>query len=114
MPSMGCICGARIRLSAIPLPNGYHIRSEEQDFAIADALDVLYARGLPQEQFEDEMRLILWPVRGPSPYAVQCDECGRLAVFRHASDANVALWFTPEVPEGCIRTPLQSLYDSPE
>jgi hypothetical protein len=83
MASVLCLCGNLIRLGGMPVDRGLVIFRQgdlwKETTAIAEDL-VLASPGEGVEELE--MRLtphLDW--RGPTKFAVQCDNCGRLLVL---------------------------------
>jgi hypothetical protein len=100
MPCIMCLCGKRIDLSTIPNPNGYLLRSEEEEEKIVDRIVQLHAHPDEVDDFEIAVYIAITPRKSPAPYVLQCTACGRLAFFDRPSCLGRPLWFLPENCEG--------------
>ncbi len=95
MPNLKCLCGHTINPSPLPNPNGLVIISE----ARLDALITTLAPALAAPGTDIEATLHdRFPGRDASQ-GYECQACGRVAVFKRASDDVPVLWLRPEDPE---------------
>lgn len=107
MPTLRCPCGTIIGLSSIPNPAGFscfpEARLEELIVGLAAAIvPDLAPRAVEKLVFETFVG------QAAVPHAYECSACGRVAVFRRASDAAPAIWLRPEDPASPRLTALSS------
>ena len=48
------------------------------------------------QDYEDAVYSLLFPKHLEFPQLYECPNCGRLAVFKHASDSSPVIWFKQE------------------
>ena len=93
MPTLNCLCNEPINLSLLPNPHGFKLIPERSLEPLVDALTAAHAETSSDRDFS---RRAWATLREPSLSVLQvyeCPSCGRLAVFRHASDAAPIAWY---------------------
>ena len=109
MPRLTCLCSETIDLSRIPNPLGFKIISEAMVEAIIENLLETYRQNTSDQEFERRIFDSFHSANPTIPHAYECPNCGRLAVFSRASDAEPALWFKNESTEKGNTVSLYSL-----
>jgi hypothetical protein len=113
MPKLRCRCGATINLSEVPNPAGIACFSEAcLEDAIVKLTSTLAAAEMTEPDAIEALLLEHLVSRAGVPHGYECSNCGRVAVFRRASDTVPALWLLPEDPGGPRLTALADRHDS--
>jgi hypothetical protein len=94
MPSLSCLCGKPIELSSVPNPQCFEVQWEPKKEAVLEQILDAHRSAGSDSEFEKLASKILILSKPPHPYIVECPLCGRLAVFAHPSDSDVANWYT--------------------
>lgn len=96
MPHLTCICGETINLSEIPNSHGFKVIAEPVLEALVSSLVNSFEKVSTPREFERAAYRILHLGTPGIAQAYECPQCGRLAIFGHASESIPALWFRLE------------------
>ena len=96
MPTLTCLCGTAINLTEIPCPHGFKLFSEDVLEELIENLKHVYDKSETKEAFEKGAFKTLHVETRGIAQIYECPNCGRLAVFRRASDGVPALWYRLE------------------
>ena len=92
MPKLTCPCGHAINLSPLPNPNGLVFFAEARLERLTNTL----VSSLAKEGADAETTLFEHLPGRDSPQAYECEQCGRIAVFRRGGDVAPATWLRPD------------------
>lgn len=110
MPKLTCLCGDTIDLSTIPNPQGFRLLWEPLLETFVERLADVKIVDMADKKVEKRIFAVLRDLDLPQVY--ECANCGRLAIFAHASAVEPSLWFLPEANEDRGSGSLRSLVKS--
>ena len=111
MPKFKCLCGDTINLSSVPNQQAFNLIWEPLIEPLIDDIVAAHQQCPVEEEFHRQAYSKFYNRHsGPEFLQVyECHNCGRLAVFAHASDTVPTCWFQREKVNGDRLASLRSL-----